>query len=73
MAFWFTPTMTVTHLLFAVMTSAYILMAIRWEERDLLVAHGEKYARYRESVPMLVPSSKAYSEPAAAYAVRRIA
>jgi protein-S-isoprenylcysteine O-methyltransferase Ste14 len=60
MAFWFTPTMTVTHLFFAVMTSAYILMAIRWEERDLVVLHGAKYANYRESVPMLIPSPSAY-------------
>lgn len=55
MAFWFTPTMTGAHLLFAIMTTAYMLMAIRWEEHDLIMVHGEKYARYRESVPMLVP------------------
>jgi len=55
MAFWFTPTMTSAHLLFAVMTTAYMMAAIRWEEHDLTVLFGEKYARYRESVPMLVP------------------
>jgi methanethiol S-methyltransferase len=55
MAFWFTPTMTGAHLLFAIMTTAYMLAAIRWEEHDLVVLFGEKYARYRESVPMLVP------------------
>ena len=64
MAFWFTPTMTGAHLLFAVMTTAYMLAAIRWEEHDLIVLFGEKYARYRESVPMLVPvgSSKTKRE-----------
>jgi protein-S-isoprenylcysteine O-methyltransferase Ste14 len=53
-AFWGTPTMTVTHLVFALMTTAYILVAIRLEERDLVAAHPE-YEDYRRRVPMLVP------------------
>lgn len=52
--FWSTPQMTVTHLFFAVMTTAYILIAIRLEERDLLAVHPE-YAAYRKQVPMLIP------------------
>lgn len=54
-AFWATPTMTVTHLLFAVATTVYILIAIQLEERNLMEMHPE-YRTYREQVPMLIPA-----------------
>lgn len=55
-AFWMTPLMTSAHLLFSIATTAYILIAIQLEERDLVREHGETYEEYRRSVPMLVPS-----------------
>jgi protein-S-isoprenylcysteine O-methyltransferase Ste14 len=54
-AFWAAPTMTAGHLLFAAMTTGWILLAMQLEERDLLAALGARYAAYRETVPMLVP------------------
>lgn len=61
-AFWATPTMTGAHLLFAVLTSAYILTAIRWEERDLVTVHGSKYREYQKRVPKLIPSFSSHDE-----------
>jgi protein-S-isoprenylcysteine O-methyltransferase Ste14 len=54
-AFWATPTMTVAHLVFAVATTAYILIAIQLEERDLVHSYGAKYRDYRVRVSMLMP------------------
>jgi protein-S-isoprenylcysteine O-methyltransferase Ste14 len=53
--FWAAPTMTVAHLIFALATTAYILIAIRLEERDLVSAFGNAYVDYRARTPMLIP------------------
>jgi protein-S-isoprenylcysteine O-methyltransferase Ste14 len=68
-AFWATPTMTITHLLFAIATTAYILIAIQLEERDLMDAHPE-YRSYRERVPMLLPFTKRKAKVATIGAMR---
>ncbi len=53
--FWAAPTMTVAHLIFALATTVYILIAIRFEEHDLVSAFGNTYIDYRARTPMLVP------------------
>ncbi len=58
-AFWATPVMTLGHLYFAIMTTAYILISVKFlEERDLAKQLGESYKQYQKDVPMLIPFTK---------------
>lgn len=58
-AFWATPTMSFGHLLFALMTTAYIVIAVKYlEERDLVAEFGDVYRDYQDRVPMLLPLPK---------------
>ena len=64
LAFWAAPTMTAAHLVFAVATTAYIVIAIQFEEHDLAREHGPRYQEYRRSVPMLIPRVLGRPSPA---------
>lgn len=57
-AFWATPDMTVGHLIFSIVTTIYILVALQFEEHDLVKYHGAEYQEYQKGVPMIIPFFK---------------
>jgi methanethiol S-methyltransferase len=56
--FWVTPYMTASHLLFAALFTTYVLIGIRFEERDLMKYHPHDYGKYKKAVPALIPFTK---------------
>lgn len=61
-AFWATPTLTATHLFFATVMTVYILIAIQFEENDLIKQLGVKYENYKRTAPMLIPFTRIFKK-----------
>lgn len=57
-AFWFTPVMTLGHLIFSMGMTVYIFIGIYHEEKDLIRQYGQLYRNYREQVPKIIPLVK---------------
>lgn len=63
LAFWATPHMTVGHLVFALMSTLYIIIGTQFEEKDLVAVFGDHYRHYQKRVGMLVPFIGRKKEP----------
>jgi methanethiol S-methyltransferase len=59
---WATPLMTMTHLVFAILLTTYIIIGVMFEEKDLVKEFGEKYQTYKKKTPMLIPFLKGSKE-----------